>query len=224
MSVRIQMSCSAGGGKNYTAALESVGAEVIGGHCPKPDLTCDGLLLCGGEDVDPALYGQENAGSGAPDPARDAAEAELFRAFAAAGKPILGICRGMQIINVLLGGTLIQDVGEAECRAHLGHVEGGKGIDKVHTIRAEEGSLLYRLYGGEFSVNSYHHQVVDRLGTGLRITARGESGLPEAVEHDTLPLVCVQYHPERMTAAKRRPDTVDGAPLLQAFVDLCRAE
>jgi len=224
MPPRILCSSSKDGFENYAHAIRAAGGEAFGGYCPALDLSYDGLLLCGGGDIAPARYGQENCGSQPPDLDRDEAEFALARAYLEAGKPILGICRGHQLLNVLLGGTLIQDVGEAECRTHLGHIEGGKGIDKVHTIRAEEGSLLHRLYGGEFSVNSYHHQVVDRLGAGLRITACGESGLPEAVEHDTLPLVCVQYHPERMTAAKRRPDTVDGALLLQAFVDLCRAE
>ena len=222
MAIRILMSSSDGGGKNYTAALESVGAEVTGGYCPVPDLSCGGLLLCGGEDVAPSLYGQENDGSEAPDPARDAAEAELFRAFAAAGKPILGICRGMQMVNILLGGDLVQHIGEDGCRTHRGAVTDGRAVDKVHPIRAEEGSLLHRLYGEAFSVNSYHHQAVGRPGEGLRVTARSADGIPEAMEHDTLPIVCVQYHPERMTAAKRRPDTVDGAPLLAAFLELCK--
>lgn len=185
------------------------------GEAPMTSLGYAGLLLAGGADVDPSCYGQENRGSVGIDLARDAAEFALLDAFCAAGKPVMGICRGHQVINVWLGGSLIQDL----CPA-LAPVHGGKGGDKVHLILAGEGSLLRRLYGPEFAVNSSHHQSLDQIGRGLTVTARAPDGVVEAVEHDTLPLLGVQFHPERMTGAHARPDTVDGGAIFRAFLDL----
>lgn len=156
-------------------------------------------------------------GSQPPDPVRDAAEMELFRAFFRAGKPIFGICRGFQLINVALGGTLVQDI-IPELR--LFHTRGT--ADRVHAIRATEGSLLYRLYGQVFTVNSSHHQVLDRLGEGITPTAWAEPGFPEGFEIKDAPVFAVQFHPERMSYGFRRPDTVDGAPLFEHFISLCR--
>ncbi len=96
--------------ENYMAAVSAAGGEPVAAYCPEPDLTCDGLLLCGGGDIECTLYGQEDQGSQPPDRDRDRAETALFRAFHGAGKPILGICRGMQMINIMLGGTMIQDL------------------------------------------------------------------------------------------------------------------
>lgn len=93
-------------------------ARPVSGYCPPPDLSCAGLLLCGGGDLDPVLYGQPDQGSQPPDPTRDQAELELFRTFYQAGRPILGVCRGMQIINVALGGTLLQDLGDVRRPSH----------------------------------------------------------------------------------------------------------
>lgn len=107
---RLQVSVPAEGADNYTAALERAGGTPAAGYCPAPDLSCAGLVLCGGGDIACELFGQEDRGSNPPDLARDRAELALFQAFYGAGKPILGICRGMQIINVALGGTLIQDL------------------------------------------------------------------------------------------------------------------
>ncbi|MCI8422597.1 MAG: gamma-glutamyl-gamma-aminobutyrate hydrolase family protein [Lawsonibacter sp.] len=213
---RIQLSGEPDGMQNYFDALTQAGAVPVGGYCPSPDLTCDGLVLCGGGDLDSALFGQENRGSEAPDHARDAAELALFQAFFQAGKPILGICRGMQVINVALGGTLIQDL-PPEARARHTGPEG----DLVHPVRALEGSLLHDLYGAVFSVNSSHHQAVDRLGEGLRATAWAEEGFPEALDWIDRRIMAFQFHPERMAFSRRRPDTVDTAELLRAFEALC---
>ena len=106
----IQISGSMGRMDNYIRAIWKAGGQVRAGYCPEPDLTCDGLLLAGGGDIAPERYGQGMEGSLPPDPLRDEAELALFRAFYGAGKPILGICRGHQLINVALGGTLIQDL------------------------------------------------------------------------------------------------------------------
>ena len=112
LSPRILISGADGKMSNYVRAVRAAGGTPVSGYCPPPDLSCAGLLLCGGGDLDPVLYGQPDQGSQPPDPARDQAELELFRAFYQAGRPILGVCRGMQIINVALGGTLLQDLGD----------------------------------------------------------------------------------------------------------------
>lgn len=215
----IQVSGETGHTDNYCAALRGAGGEPLAGCRPAPDLSCGGLLLCGGGDIESALYGQEDRGSQPPDRERDRAELALFRAFFEAGKPILGICRGMQLINVALGGTLIQDLPAGQRPFH----GGGKG-DRVHPVRALENSLLHSLYGPVFSVNSSHHQAVDRLGSGLRATAWAESGFAEAVDLPGYPLLGVQFHPERMSFGRRRLDTVDGAALFTWFVGVCRGE
>ncbi len=213
----IQLSGGPNGMGNYTAALEAAGALPRPGYRPSPDLSCAGLLLCGGGDLDCALFGQEDQGSDPPDRGRDMAELELFHTFFQAGKPILGICRGMQVINVALGGDLIQDLSPSLLPFH-----GRADHDLIHPLRTAEGSLLHRLYGPVFFVNSAHHQAVDRLGRGLSAIAWAEGGFPEAIVHREKPVLGVQFHPERMAFAHRRADTADGAAIFTHFIRLCR--
>jgi len=203
----------------YCTAVRALGGDPLAGYCPAPDPSCDGLILCGGGDVESVRFGQEPQGSGPPDRARDEAELELVRAYMGAGKPILGICRGMQLLNVALGGSLIQDLPQAVKPFH-----GGGERDLVHPVRSLEGSLLHRLYGPNFLVNSIHHQAVDRLGPGLRAIAWSESGFPEAMDLPGKPVLGVQFHPERMAFQQRRMDTVDGAPVIAWFLSACRGE
>ena len=215
--LHIQVSGDAGTMEHYCAALEAAGAVALADYCPQPDLSCDGLLLCGGGDLESSLFGQPNQGSDPPDRQRDQAELALFHAFFQAGKPILGICRGMQVINVALGGDLIQDL-PADCLPFHGRSKHAL----IHHIRALEGSLLHHLYGPVFPVNSIHHQAVDRLGTGLKAIAWAESGFCEALVHETAPILGFQFHPERRTGAKARPDAIDGAAIFTHFTALCR--
>ena len=174
LSPRILISGADGKMSNYVRAVRAAGGTPVSGYCPPPDLSCAGLLLCGGGDLDPVLYGQPDQGSQPPDPARDQAELELFRAFYQAGRPILGVCRGMQIINVALGGTLLQDLGDVRRPSHT-HPQ----ADQVHPVRAQPGSLLHTLYGPRFSVNSSHHQAVDCPAPGLVLTLRAVDGVPD---------------------------------------------
>ena len=217
---RILLSGSDGSRINYENAIRRAGGIPCSFYCPPVSTDYDGLLLCGGEDVDPSYFHQENRGSRDMDLRRDQAEFPLVAAWLAAEKPIFGICRGHQVLNIALGGTLVQDIGPepALFHTHDSHCAG----DKVHPVRAAAGYVLHRFYGPIFPVNSSHHQVVDRLGTGLRATAWSESGLVEGMEHDTLPLLCVQFHPERMSYDRRRPDTADGSFLFEHFIQLCR--
>ena len=220
MEVHILVSASSSGAENYEAAVLAAGGIPHAAYCPADRTEYDGLLLCGGGDIDPCRFGQENWASSEIDPQRDASELALAASYLAAGKPVLGICRGLQILNVALGGTLLQDIGSTQVCFHT-HAP-GSSEDKVHAVHAEEGSLLERWYGPVFSVNSAHHQALDRIGEGLAVTARSESGLVEAVEHTALPVLALQYHPERMTGAHRRMDTVDGAPVFQWLIEQCR--
>ena len=194
--------------ENYANALEGSGLEGLFSLDISQAEECDGLLLPGGGDIDPARYGQLPAGSEAPDLQRDAAELELVSRFLAWGKPMLGICRGVQLLNVALGGNLIQDLPTVSY--HRRDPERG---DRVHTVSAGEGTFLSSLYGREFAVNSAHHQAADRLGDGLRRTAWSEGGVTEAVEHRHLPVAAVQFHPERLERIGE--DTADGAALFQ---------
>jgi putative glutamine amidotransferase len=144
------------------------------------------------------------------DRALDEAQLAMTDAFVTTKRPILGICKGQQILNVYGGGTLIQDLATAPAHRY-------QDRDMVHLCVSAKGSLLAQLYGPRFATNSAHHQGLGRIGTGLRVTAWADDGTVEAIEHDTLPILAVQFHPERMCFAKARPDTVDGASIFQAF-------
>lgn len=212
---RIQLSGSNEDRSAYDHAVIQAGGVPVSGYCPTVDPSCAGLILCGGDDMDPARFGQENRGSVDIDPRRDQAELDLTAAYLAAGKPIFGICRGHQVVNVALGGTLIQDL---RPELHIIHShEPGATYNKVHPIRTAEGSILRRFYGPLMAVNSAHHQALDLLGAGLVPTAWSESGLVEAMEHESRPILCVQFHPEQMSHNHRRPDAADGSFLFSAF-------
>lgn len=176
---------------------------------------CDGLLLTGGVDLDPALYGEEILNDSVNIKAeRDIFELALFRAFWERSKPILGICRGCQLINVALGGTLYQDLAEQKGLVHSDPA-------LRHAVYAEEGSVLRHLFGARFLVNSTHHQAVKDAAPGLRITARSKEGIVEAFEHKTRPVLATQFHPERLTGALWDDRTPDFAPLFAYFAALC---
>ncbi len=200
-------------GPVYTAAFTACGAEVTEQYLPEINTDYDGLVLCGGDDVDPKYYGQENTACGPIDPTRDTAETALIDAFVKAGKPVMGICRGHQLINVYFGGTLHQHMTETPMhRQSMEHY-------CVHDVEAT--GFLEKFYGKSFFVNSYHHQGIDQLGAGLRPLAHSD-GIIEAVEHETLPIFSVQWHPEKLSFDWKRPDAVDGEPLLRHFVDMCK--
>ncbi|MDT0567346.1 gamma-glutamyl-gamma-aminobutyrate hydrolase family protein [Streptomyces sp. DSM 3412] len=149
----------------------------------------DGLVIAGGPDVDPARYGAERSPRcGPPAPERDAWELALIRAALDAGTPLLGICRGMQLLNVALGGTLIQHVDD-----HVVEV----GVFGRHAVKPVPGTRYGDLAPEETDVPTYHHQAVDRLGTGLLASAHASDGTVEAIElPDPAWVLGVQWHPE----------------------------
>jgi putative glutamine amidotransferase len=179
----------------YRRAVEAAGAEsvdLIPGTEKLPDV--DGLLLPGGWDVDPSFYGERRDEKvGDTDPELDETELSLFRQARERGLPVLGICRGQQVINVAMGGSLVQHLEGHEVRAlgrrHL-----------AHTIEVDPDSELGRAAGEhKIRVNSLHHQAVRTLAPGLQQTAHGEDGTVEAVESDDGLIVAVQCHPEELT-------------------------
>ncbi len=202
--------------RNYDEALAFCGARGIFSGNLEFSKLCDGLLLPGGGDIDPARYGQKNTASSGIDPGRDEAEWELIRLFSETRRPILGICRGHQVINTAFGGELIQNV--EHCETHQWEEATG---DKVHTVKAPEGSFLYDLYGGEFSVNSAHHQAAGKVAPGFAVAATAEDNTIEALENREKRVFSVQWHPERMAFHKARADTVDGRYIFEFFLNLC---
>jgi len=159
----------------------------------------DGFFFTGGHDVDPKLYGQEKTNHcGELCKVRDQMETYIFReAVLNQNKPALGICRGIQLFNVLLGGSLYQDI-LAEFSNAVNHIKGPPYDVPAHTVRLLPESPLGKLVGKEhLEVNSYHHQGVNRLAEGLEIMALADDGLVEAVYMPDRPYVwAVQWHPE----------------------------
>ena len=198
---------------NYAEAVTAFGGIPYNFYRPEADADrYDALILSGGADVDPFFYGQENTACFGIDKARDEAEFKLIEAFRKAGKPILGICRGPQVLNVYFGGTLTQHLPTAERHQWT------KTGDNVHETDAEPGSFLASLYGTHFAVNSAHHQGVDRIAEDLRAVQTAPDGTIEACVHKDEPIWSVQWHPERMCLGRARTDTVDGGKVFEWFV------
>ena len=159
----------------------------------------DGLLLTGGTDIEPERYGQ----SPSPElytrePERDAFEMALLDGAASSAKPVLGICRGVQVLNVHGGGTLHQHVAPHSCD--------DRAPDWIaHRVDLAEGSLAASLYGPSIRVNSLHHQTIDRLADGFEVTGRSDDGAVEVIESRRRRWLGVQWHPELMDSRDRDP-------------------
>lgn len=179
----------------------------------------DALLLSGGADLDPDLYGQPpHPRLGEVDRPRDLYEIALVKAARRAGLPILAICRGMQVVNVAYGGTLIQDL-PSQRKEAAQHEQVTVEITQTgHAVRIEPGTQFHALAGSDQArVNSYHHQAVDRMAEGFRATAYAPDGVLEAMEHPEGPFFqCVQWHPERLAG-----DPVSRG-LFEAFIRAAR--
>ena len=159
---------------------------------------CDAFLFSGGGDIDPSQYGEEpDSRLGEIDPAIDAFQLKMYAEVEKSGKPVLGICRGLQIMNTVRGGNLYQDINKQIPDSYQ-HLQSGKRSHSVHKAVLEENSKLKGILGkAEVSVNSLHHQSIRKLGKGLRVSARAGDGVIEAVESDTgQPIIGVQWHPE----------------------------
>ncbi len=186
---------------------------------------CDGVMLTGGDDVQTKLYAEnlprqiaEKAGP--PEPERDVLELQLIDQAFAQRKPLFAICRGHQILNVALGGTLIVDV-PTQAPSKVNHRQMEKKMEPVHTVTLTEGSQLARVTGKQkLGVNSTHHQAIGKIAGLLKPTATSDDGIVEAMElkdENLLPfLISVQFHPERLY--DRYPEFLK---LFNAFVGSC---
>ena len=184
----------------------------------------DGLVLQGGADVAPESYGETPMNPGwSGDRIRDQYEIELFSEFVRQGKPVFGICRGCQMINVALGGTLYQDIATQAPESKTEHRNDAKYEHNFHDMRVLADTWLASLYPGVTMsrINSIHHQAVKTLGKGLFAEARSEpDGIIEAVRWDGPSFVVgVQWHPEFMDPEDSA--LMDGKPLLKAFLSAC---
>ena len=172
----------------------------------------DGVVLSGGPDLSPAAYdAKPHPDLGATEPDLDAFEYALVAEALRAEIPILGICRGAQAVNVALGGTLHQHLPEVVGDA-VDHRQSEDGRMPTHSVEVAPGSLLAQLLGsGSLAVNSFHHQAVDRLGRGLRVSARAPDGTIEAIEDRSRPfLLAVQWHAETLGGSRQRRPLFDG--------------
>ena len=209
----------------YTAALHRAGAKAVWINTNDLDkaiaemLQCDGLLLSGGEDMDPKYYGQtptEKCGEIVP--RRDEVEMKMLEAFFATGKPILGICRGEQLMNVYFGGALHQDIVDiSKCR-HNDYPHKNLGC---HIVSLTGGTKLARIMRKQtLRVNSLHHQAAATVGKDIIISAVSADGIIEGIEHATHPFcVGVQWHPEHMVRYCKQQRRI-----FEAFVAACKGK
>lgn len=201
----------------YIASLRRAGARICWVSMKDPHLeeivrSCDGLLLPGGDDIDPGRYGQERSDKcGVSSKVRDEAEWQMLRAFLPTGKPILCICRGVQFLNVYFGGTLHQDI-----PGHSDFKSRGTGC---HSVKLIPGTKTASLWDADtLWVNSLHHQAADSIAPGLTVSALAEDGTVEALELSGHPFcVGVQWHPEHLSRRRK-----DQQALFDTFVGLCR--
>ena len=205
-------------GITYVRAVEAAGGVPVVmpplGLDEVPDLVArlDGLVLSGGPDLSPAAYdAKPHPDLGMTEPALDAFEYAMVAEALRHGMPILGICRGAQAVNVALGGSLHQHLPEVVGDA-IGHRQSQDGRRPTHAEEVVPGSLQAELLGGgPLAVNSFHHQAVDRLGNGLRVSARAPDGTIEAIEDRSRPfLLAVQWHAETLGDSEQRRPLFEG--------------
>lgn len=180
-------------------------------------LLCDGLLLPGGDDINPLLYGEEPSPHLGEVYAKvDYYELMLTNFALSSNKPILGICRGCQLLNIALGGNVYQDISEYPA-PYLKHSQSARRFEATHSITISSPSLLSSLFGTNLNVNSFHHQVIHHLGKGLVATAYAKDGIIEAIELSSKPfIVGVQWHPEIMLNSSD-----EMLPLFKKFISSC---
>lgn len=165
----------------------------------------DGIILSGGEDVNPLLFGEEpNEFIGETMNERDTFDLTLIKYAIKMKKPILGICRGCQILNVALGGDLYQDCSQAE-NYKVSHIQKCNTTQGSHTIDIEKESYLYSIFGEKEIVNSYHHMSIKNMADEFKVVAKSKDGIIEAIEsNNELFILGVQWHPEMMASTNEK--------------------
>lgn len=207
----------------YQKSLERAGADVKWIELDDIEkavaeaLSCDGLLLPGGADINPEMYGEKPTEKcGKPNEIRDNAEPVIFREFLKTNKPILAICRGIQLINVCNDGTLFQDIkDEQKCK----HMDFFSRAGSIHTVSIDKNSMLYGiLESDKVNVNSMHHQAINKVGEGFIVSAQSEDGFTEAIELQNHPFcIGVQWHPEHMSKK-----SAEQRKIFSFFVSACK--
>ena len=198
--------------ENYVAVLRHLGADPKVSLHPESVYSFDGLLLPGGTDICPCYFQQPVIDTRKPDPDLDRAQLHILYQFFHAHKPILGICKGMQLINVFFGGDLKQHLETEDFHQW-------NGEDQWHETTIKPNSLLAKLYGTRFKVNSAHHQCIDHIGQDLELIQTSDDNVSEAICHKHLPICGVQWHPERMCLSYKKYGTIDGTVLFHWFLN-----
>ncbi|WP_321493106.1 gamma-glutamyl-gamma-aminobutyrate hydrolase family protein [uncultured Desulfobacter sp.] len=176
-----------------------------------------GLILPGGLDMDAGYFNQPmHPACRASGLKLDSFQIALVNQAVEMKIPLLGICRGAQVINVALGGSLIQDIPSQIPESDIAHMQKVFSYDTNHEVRFDTGSRLNRLFGDSMRINSRHHQSIDTPGKGIRITAWAPDGVVEGAEHESLPIDLVQWHPELLM---QKND--DMSPLFNQFISNC---
>lgn len=195
---------------NYENFVKKIPATPLTTLSPGVLSQCDGLILPGGGDITPAFFGEHNMGSRNIDTELDILQFQALDICLRQKLPILGICKGMQVINVAFGGTILQDMPDSSGHCYL---DG----DQYHLTRIQKNSCLYERYGETALVNSAHHQCISRLGNPLHaIQWCLADNCVEALVHESLPILGLQWHPERLAL----PGS-SGLPVLELFASWC---
>ena len=179
---------------NYANAIRALGISCFTTTDAEKASQATHLILPGGGDITPAFFGQQNRGSRSIDTELDIIQLQAAAFFMEQKKPILGICKGLQLINVHLGGTITQDIAAADTHRWAGRDQ----YHPVYHCGLNHNDFFYQLYGSGTRVNSAHHQAIDRIGNGLVPVCRAADGTIEGIMHTSLPVIAVQWHPERM--------------------------
>lgn len=189
---------------NYEKALQKLGIPCVTTLSTGEFQTLDGLILPGGGDITPSFFGEKNTASRNIDTELDILQLQALESFIRRKKPVLGICKGIQLINICLGGDIWQDLNTAANHRY-------KNSDQFHTSSIAPGNPLYTLYGPKLEINSAHHQGLRRLAPELEAIQWADDGVIEGIRHKSLPILGVQWHPERLS---------NGGLLFSYFVSL----
>lgn len=186
--------------KGYIEGVQNAGGIPLLLPITNPDYAkiyvsqIDKLILAGGQDVSPEIYGQTKNATGNYSKARDDFEQALITETLKQGKPIFAVCRGMQLVNVYFGGTLHQEIGPLSDVEHM--QDPIPREEPSHDLLLEKTSSLHTIYGNQGKINSFHHQAVDSLGEELQVTGRCSDGMIESIENKKRHLLGVQWHPD----------------------------